>query len=78
MCIRDSYQAAACALNGAAAQIEAGRTLRIPDGQGSTVELDGNFWSNGDLDALSQRRDSLEQQLQQANEMCIRDSYKGA
>lgn len=61
------YQAAACALNGAAAQIEAGRTLRIPDGQGSTVELDGNFWSNGDLDALSQRRDSLEQQLQQAN-----------
>lgn len=54
------YQAAAQALNTARAQIDASRSIRLPD---CDVDVDVDYWSNGDLTALEQRRQQLGDQL---------------
>jgi hypothetical protein len=58
-------QLAQQAVNEVLAQLEASRTMKLPE---MTETLDVNHWSNGDLDRIQSRLDALDQALKDPNQ----------
>ena len=65
------FEAAKQMINAATVQLEASRTLKMPNESDAAVDVD--FWSAGELSAIGAQLEALERQLEQPDELELSD-----